>query len=289
MIDKILRDRVTGSYGLSVGTAHVLETLFGPDESVYKETREVPNLNYKKYKYFYFNLYTILRNLLSASDKSIIDLINKSSYDKVLELVYTEIETIESLFNGTKTSPVWYLFDYSKSHIEIKNADTKAHNIYRLSKDILSNGTKEFENICSNTILEGFKLDDVKSKKVLINTHIAQDLLNVNYVDELVLIESVTGTVVKSNKFNKKYPSSKAYQKDRLPFNEVILRLLGDGFLIRQAFKQKDFDSRKLIGELSVKYSWNPSTTIDRVILNLKSTPDGRDMYNAIKNKLIYK
>jgi len=289
MIKELLDERTTGSYGLSVGTSIVMETLFGSDHLVYKKDRVIERMDYRPYSYMYINLYTIVRNILSSADKTTADLINKSSYRTILEVIYTEVEIIESLLHGSGVEPVWYMFDYSKGLIEIKNVSTKASKLFLLTKDVLEYDKDEFSAICTNYIRGGIKLTDCKDKRVIMNTHITQDLLNHKYTNTLVNVESVTGAVITKMNFNKKYPKSAAYDKKRLPFNEVILRMVGDGLLIRQAFKTKEFDSRKIVGRLADEFNWTPLTSEDTVIRNIRSDADGRDMYNAVKLKLIYK
>jgi hypothetical protein len=292
MIEKILRERVTGSFGISVGTSHVFEPLFGHDNSVYDGNREYSRLNPNDYEFFYLNVYTLIRNIIASTETKLFETIMSLNPTSFKEVILTELSAIETIFkNNTSCKLVLYIPDYYKANIDIYNANRKQNKKIRTflkTIDIIKSCKKDLISNVDNYV------DDLKlprGKASLINTHISLDLLNKKYIKNLVLIESVTSKIVQPIEFNKKYPDSKLYMKNRLPFNDYILRLVGDNFLLDQFFKgeHKIDSSRALIGEVSNKYKWSPITTEDKVVMNIKQIQDLRDMYNIIKTRIIYK
>ncbi len=282
-LDAILNDRTTSSFGLSIGTALAIESIFGTDNNVYDKTREVIPIHINDYKYYYINIYTMLRNIYTAvPSKELGILLDNTGHKKIiLNVLYQEIEILNNLFNNMKCEIVYFLPDYSKVtkrvFLRSNRKISRKEQIYINSLSLVSEISKELEDMNVHMLEDTYKLD-ADTNKILITTHIAPDLLNTSYVKHLYLLESHTGKLKTKLEFNSKYPKSKVIDTTRLPFNEILLRLLGDNFILDDPI----VNFKREIEAIANDRNWNPTTTETKVIANLKSNVDIRDQINVI-------
>lgn len=279
----IFNERTTSSFGLSIGTSLTMESIFGIDNKSYDATRIFTRVDVSKYEFYYINVLTLLRNIYTSVNSSELSkVIDKSEHKKyVLDILFNEFEILNRLFDGHECKIAYFLPDYSsvsdKTFLRVNSKVPMKDIIHTTSLTLYRDISNELEELNVNVLEDTHKLDK-SSKKTLITTHIAVDLLNYKYVRELDLLESHTGVLKTKKEFNCRYPKSKVYDRDRLPFNEVLLRLLGDNLVLPKPL----VNYRSSIGEISKLFNWTPLTTETKVIENLKSNKDIRNDINVI-------
>ena len=278
-----LNTRTTGSYGLSVSTSIAFETMFGKNSDSYDIERIGDSLDISNYERCYINIYLLIRNIITSYEKYIVEIILNSSVSIINNIILSEIENIESIFRNRNCELVWLIPDYNKAKITLfrKGKLNIKSRIYFKSIDIVKQLKKKINEL--GNILEDLKIES-SDKDILILTHISMDLLNFKRCKKLTLVETSTGHIIEKIDFNKKYHSSKKYNKFMLPYNEILLRILGDGFLIDTVRN----DSKNIINEIALKYKWNRLTTEDKVRINLLLDSDGKDLLNSISHLIVY-
>jgi len=280
---QILLTRTTGGFGLSIGTSLAIESIFGLQEDSYDKTRTFNRVDINSYSFYYFNIYTLVRNIYTALEsKKLNVLLDRNGHERdVIQVVLSEVAILEQLFRNLNCKLVYFLPDYSKvSNKVFMNALKKLSKKDKMHINTINMIGKitdllEKENV--NFLSDTHKLEKTKDK-VLITTHISPDLLCYKFVPNLELLESHTGVVKTRKEWNTKYPRSTALGRDRLPFNEILLRLIGDNLI----FPKPMSDYKSEITAISEKYKWTPLTTEEKVIANLKSNTDIRNDLNAI-------
>ncbi len=282
-LDNIIRDRTTSSFGLSIGTAIFMENIFGMDNNSYDNLRKYVPINIDTYKYHYINVFTLLRNIYTAVDSKSLDIVlnNQKHKNVILKVLYEEFEIINQLYNGKKCEVVYFLPDYdkvtNKTFLNVNKKISRKEQIYLNSKSLTKEISSEIEKMNVHVLEDTHKLEKT-NEKIVLTTHIIPDLLNYVYVKNLVLLESHTGVIKKISEFNTKYLKSKQYDNLRLPFNEVLLRLIGDNLILEAPM----VNFRKEIGSISIDNKWTPVTTETKVVIDLKKNADIRDQINVI-------
>ena len=278
----IIDSRTTSSFGISIGTSLALETIFGVDKDTYDNERVFNRITINDYKFYYINVLTLIRNIYTSIASIDLTKLLDSSHKEIIEnTLYGEIEMIDSLFRSVKCEVVFFLPNYGKVSNKVflrsNKSMTKKDTIHVNSISMLSSISKELTKLNLN-ILEGTHKLDSSQDKILITTHIAVDLLNYKNVRQLFLLESHTGIVKRYSEFNSKYLKSKVLDTNRLPFTEILLRLLGDNLILETPLVK--FNSN--ISTISELHKWNPLTSRTKVITNLKGDKDVRDSMNAL-------
>ena len=317
----ILMDRTMSNYPLiSVGTGLALETMFMPEAGYFDPTRTIEHkLKKHEYRNVYINIYTILRNIVSAisttEDKhSFLD--NNKSASAIVSTFLEEYTEIERLLLANDFLPILYIVDYSKNKV-ITNTD---RNIINAVNDTLSSKqnifinkavkyikkeyynsfteslkvnilkyepktNKEYLNIVVNKLKLGDnKLPLIGNSKNLIISHFAIDLLNLKYLSNLTLLETHTGRLVNYKNFNKKYPELTNMDFTTVvPFVEKMYYVFGDSNLIKPVAAKY----RKALYNIFIKEGVNSTTkgvAIDSVIKkNIKDLdPEFWDLYKNL-------
>ena len=116
-------------------------------------------------------------------------------------------------------------------------------------------------------------------------THLAQDLLNYTRTRSTLLVESHTGEIKDYTKWYTKYKKFGKYEMSVFPFNELLLRYLGDNWFLGSDTPK----FKKWLYGVAKQYSWNPFTT-EKQVLNTIIKKD-KILGNKIKKnfKKIYK
>ncbi len=259
---------------VSVGLGLMLETFFEPTTARIDDSRVVSKIDVNKYKIHYFNIYTMLRNIISAISSTEIKkmvLTDKAVSKYLLDTLLTELEIVNDIYSTCTCKPVVYVQDYGKVYDNIENAvtvssmnDNKAH-----MQNIFDKVVKEFSKL-QYTPMESIyvkcKLPS-SSEYTLITTHIAFDLLNVKYIRKLSLIESHTGVIKDKSKFNTKYHAiGSKFDKTMFPFTEQLFYILGDNNLI----KPMKFKVRAELCNIAMEKKWTSFTSEERVNKVLK-------------------
>ena len=299
----ILMDRTMSNYPLiSVGTGLALETMFMPDAGYFDPTRIIEyKIKKHEYRNVYINIYTILRNIVSAisttEDKhKFLD--NNKSDSAIVATFLEEYTEIERLLLANDFLPVLYIVDYSKNKV-VSNTDrnvinaindtlSSKQNIFinkavktikkeyynsfleSLKTNVLnyeSKTNKEYLNIIVQKLKTGDnKLPLIGNSKNLIISHFAIDLLNLKYLSNLTLLETHTGRLVNYKNFNKKYPElTNMNFTTVIPFVEKMYYVFGDSNLLKPVAAKY----RKALYNIFIKEGVNSTTkgvVIDNVI-----------------------
>lgn len=265
-------ERTIGSSGLSIGTHLMYESVF-PNLKKYDETRDIPsNVELKDYNIHYFNLYTLVRNIINSFQETNKDKIksNKKLVNKILDEIYL----LEEMYQK-QTELVFYLCKYDKA--------IRAYNHGKL----LSNYSRhiryvEFTNFLRSIVSKNKPLKDkvmelsyklpkaTPNTKVLITTHFALDLRNKLTMD---LLESHTGKLKKPTEFNTKYHGLGEADMTNIPFIPELLFILGDDTLVKIC----DVVTRREIVSTSVSKNWTPLTSRYKALTDIKDIKGARE------------
>lgn len=247
---------VTSSFGVSIGTGLMLESVFKPTEKRYDEDRVIPDkVNLNDYDVYYFNARTLLRNIYSSFDKITKENIlkNRKVIDILEELLRDEMSIIENLFTDEKIKFSFYFPFYDKIEDSLDNS-IKVLN----GKSLIEN---YYDAVCKKFTKDRMFKFDKSNEKALITTHTALDLLNFKQFNSLTLLESYTGKLKTKSMFNTKFNKYSNHDLSNIPFVEQFVYIFGDGSYI------KPFPSkyRKLLLEISEAKKWHASTSTDKI------------------------
>lgn len=278
-INNPFENRVLSSFPLSIPTGLALEAVFEPIMDRYDDTKKINKINIDNYKYHFFNVYTLIRNIFNA----VTTVKNKDTlyYSKHLaQTVIDEIEMIKSLYLEKKCKPIFYFPDYV-TVIRNLNHDKSSHSYYG---DLVKIDKYVKRSIL--TLNNGLSLDfkfPRTNEKCLITTHLSVDLLNVKSINNLDLLESHTGALKTPSDYNNKYHPIGKKPMEVFPFIEELYFLLGDKTIIKPSM----LSLRLELFELAMEEKWNYRTTKERVLTSIRNK--NLKCYDLVKNyKTIY-
>lgn len=274
--------RVTTSFGVSIGTGLMLESLFVPTEDRYDVNRPIPNqVKLEDYNYHLINLLTVSRNIITSFEVKIDPLVILKDRN-FLSCLRDEVMVIENLYTGKNVKPVFYYNDIKKISERINSGKTTTDTSpVTLSKTIhvmLEKLHLKREIETSYSILENvIKIPKITGpKKNLITTHISLDLLTDNKIE---LLDSHTGVLSGRDKFYKKYNSIGSKDMSVFPFNEVLIYLIGD----KSISKISTTKIRFLIHDIALENRWNQKTDSFSVMRQLKKEKDVEEQLKFFK------
>lgn len=279
---KIYKDAVRGTTYTSVGTHLVLETLF-PDVITKKDRfdpeRKIPKVDITEYSYHVWNIYTIVRNLLSAIPyKNKVDIIRDKEFGAVLA---DEVTAIGDMYFLNDIEPILFFPNYGDLYrgmnVNKTSAFTKVYEEHMLVKDVLKKlKSSKLLNPYSNG--DSFRLPRLKGK-ILITTHLAIDLLN---RADLYLLESHTGVLKTKDRFNTKYHQLGDDKMATMPFTEKLLHILGDKTIV----KPHKLEIRRDLVSVANRSKWTPRTTPDKIghDINKLGTSGLREIYHGYRS-----
>lgn len=264
-----LYTRTVSGFPLSISTGLAFESLFPPRQSVYDPERVKPEMiDIGDYQQFWINVDTLFRNMIQSADKNAV---TNTGYKEAASVLADEMDTIVSLLNnegqGT-TSPVFYVCDY-------KHALRNLHKAISLRKDTTAKQL-HYTNLRDKTMkyLKESR-SDIKffpgtirtSNNIngLMLTHLPIDLLANRFFGRLDLLESNTGKLKKKHQWNTKYYPVPGKNMNILPFNRMLLMVLGDKPMIQPSPSKL----RNQIMDVAEKRKWTPATTKDKCHLDL--------------------
>ena len=272
----ILDKRTTTSFGVSIGTGLMLESLFSPTQPRYDDMREIPEkVHLNKYNGWIINIYTLIRNILgSLTEKIDLKDVSKENLKQILAVVREEIYIIQSLVMSSgdlnsqyvrifipKYDDLFEKFNRGKNMEKgtgVKNAKTGVDLFKKLiDKD-------EYKASLNSFILEpkyGYKIDKDYTNNVLITKSFSLDLLqDLN----MTLLESHTGVLKTQPQFYTKFSKS-SNDYSPIPFNDLTLFLLGDTSLV----KGWSAKVKTKISSVATEKKWTYRTTKDKVKADL--------------------
>ncbi len=233
-MNNILSKKSESGFPASMGTSLALETLFTPVQSVYDESRIVPEKpNLAEYTLYVFNVTTLLRNLINSVPYMNIILVPKKD---ILENLLEEIEFLTNFFSSNSLNIKFYINDYSYVK-RVYKPEQLRHSTTEKQLFIDS-----INNYCLNALRKEDDIDlftkDVhysKEDKILLFTHIPFDLLSYSNFIRLDLLESNTGVIKTRKSWNTKYFKMPHEDMSFLPFNEYLLSVFGDHVMFAPA------------------------------------------------------
>lgn len=275
--------RTMTSFGLSIGTGLMLESIFKPTHERYDNSRVIPNqIDPSKYAYHFINLMTMARNICSSFEA-------KVNYEVFIkdkgfsECLNEEVNIIHSLYAGSGCEAVFYYpnFESLEKKVNIgKNRDKtqvvkdnimiyKCLKALRIKEDWLVDG-----NILEN--IE--KLPQVsKDKKCLLTTSFGIDTFaKMN----LELLDSHTGVLYTKDKFYKRYYQIGTKDMSVFPHYEILLYYIGDynmSMIISPT-------TRLALYSIATADAWSSKTTsLYSVERGIKSDPRLRPFFHNYK------
>ena len=280
-LSSIITDRTTTSFGVSIGTGLLLESLFTPTTERYDPDRVIPpHVDPFKYHHYCINVYTLMRNLLNSIKVTVTlgEVDTKVLAELVVGEILTEIRILQSLTSSVELPEDWLVI-YIPNYVKLVQQ-------FNINKDIK---LKQIQNMLSMFQLYSPYLDRITLSNViklssnklptiynnsLITTHFTLDLLNSNY---LTLIESHTGVLKYNHTWYSKYHPVGKEDLSRLPMSDIVLYILGDHTLVRGL----SITVKKELLRVAEDKNWTYRTTRDKIVSNLK---DNEVLSEAIKD-----
>ncbi len=273
MITSALSERTMSAFMLSIGTSLSMESLFTGTQPPYDPDRPIPNvIDIRNYDELWINVFTLFRNIVSSIPSSKLATLLP---DEIAYVLSEEVDLIKDIVNMHTSGAVKVVF-YSSSYQDLKSkykhAILRSDNTEKQKR--MTDLLRETVGIYYKThpLNDNFKhyklhIDEPNSntKKILLLSNYAFDLLSYKKFSKMDLLESHTGILKERPKWNTKYSDGKNLV--RLPFNACFLQVFGDS----QTFHAMDKTLRQDILELSEVNKWNPLTTDERVRFNISS------------------
>lgn len=278
--DAVYEEMSKGSTGTAVGTHLALESIFTDDiKEKFDPDREITKVDIDKYKYHVWNIYTIVRNLLSAIPyKNKIEIILDKKFSKLLA---AEVKNIANCYFLRDCQPILFFPNYDRIYRGInagkKEGNTKVYEEHMMVHDTLNKFMSEgILNVINNG--KGYKIPKLEGK-ILITTNLPIDLCNRLDMD---LLESHTGIIKKKFEFNTKYHPIGDNKLANIPFMEMFLYILGDKNII----KPFDITTRRGLLDLATSCNWSARTTREKVLNDIqrKAIPALRDRINGYRS-----
>lgn len=273
---KILSQRPTSAFPLSIGTSLAFESMFegGPNPTYDPARIKPPPIDPYTYQGLWINIDTVYRNIYEAVETEqrghllpgdlldtlieeighIRDIVNQFTQGRLPVVFY------HSRYEGMKAAHPWAKLRIPTTPKQLTERDLMDAALRPLLKNHTQDlGIQVFKRGLETTTPQG---------KVLIFTHMAYDLLSHRKFSDLHLLESHTGVLKKQASYYTKLTGGKDLM--RIPFNTCTIQVFGDSrtFLGFPSEVKKD-----LIG-LAELANWNSQTTADRMRLGITSLKD---------------
>lgn len=270
---EVFNTRTCSSFGLSIGTGLALESIFQPTHERYDKERKIPNkIDIKNYNILAINVMTLARNIIESVNSKEIEFEELAKLKCLEGVLIAELNILEGLIFGEDIKIYAYLPDHefisSKLNKGKKDTFTKVASRGLLLYKSLSK--MKFDN-CSVKVHSGskfFKLNFKNSDRILLFSSYSYDFLN-NF--NISMLESHTGLLLTKERFNKRYKKLGDKSYDMLPYDELLLYLLGDNLTSMLCTKGESI--RKAIYNLAIDKKWNPRTSIITIRSEISRNP----------------
>ena len=279
----IFEERTTSSFGISIPTGIMLESLFDPTDTRYDDSRDIPNkVNPDKYRYHVYNLGTITRNILNAVGHKY-NMSNIIMDKNFVDTLISELYVLKSLYENTKCELIFFLPDYNKVYrnINIDDKLSKKYIEYSIAYNILLSviNTNDYKSLDINTIVKDYTLYQLERKDTLLTSHIGVDLLNHKHFSKLHLLESHTGILKQKDKYYTKFHKLGKNDLSHIPFLEECVFVLGDG-IVSNSFS---LFLRRQFYEISLKSNWKFTTNTEKVRSDMKKVNEFKELLTKLK------
>lgn len=277
------KKRTVSSFGLSIGTGLMLESLFSPTHLRFDPTRTIPNVvDHTLYKYHLINLITIVRNIIQAFEIKVDPMVILADRN-LLSTLLEEIYILNSLYTNSSITLVLYYSDVKKlSGIYNKGKDRPETQPLILNKAIQNFLVKSNMKAALPKVINF--MDNVvaipklpTNERMLLTTNIPCDMCVPN---NLMLIDTHTGILYGKEMFYKKFNSLGTKDMSNIPFTEKMLYIIGD----KNLSMISSTVYRTYIQEYSVKNRWNYLTGNFSIQKAIDSNKDLRDLCKNFKS-----
>lgn len=255
------KPRTIGSTGLAIGTHLAMETLFNWIEPYDPERIKPEPVNLALFNCYYFNIYTLARNLANSFEEK--DKPKIYGDKEFPELLANEINLLKTLFQhvSSETKLIIYKCDYSKAIKNYNNGkgnlETVAYTDFVMVENHLAKLIDKNELFKNTVVKSNYRLPkppkEITGTNFLLTTSISFDLLNKG---NITLLESHTGKSKKKDQFYTKFHSVGTANLSAIPFTEETLFILGDKFII----KPLNILFRKSLVATAFERDWNYKT-----------------------------
>jgi len=224
-----------------------------------------------EFSYIVFNFRTLVRNFLQAltpksevknKNQTRLKILKSGEYrNQLYNMFTTNLDKLEAVLNDNKVKFVYYFRDHKKLQKclnnfvppELMNTNEQLVEKYAQSFKIpLANSARiKFSNLPRNEMGESY---------MLIN-HSTPDLVNYQYQDNVMLVESFTGDLKTWDQWYTKYHPIGKEDMSVFPFNGYLLTALG----CKHYIKPGELKLRKQLLKLAKRQRWNKFTGIYKV------------------------
>jgi hypothetical protein len=255
-IENIVANRNYSGFNVSIGTGIALETIFTPTEAVYDSTRIFKKRPLKEKESYGIDIYTLARNLFSAIDRDYMkEILAGDNFKPIEDALREEINIIHHLC--LSVGATFHIFRPNfNSLLGLKKKEITTSSITGLLMQVIE---VVGDNVYNNLDTDVYNLNKPKNLTI-ITSHIALDLLGVN--SNCLLLESITGELVKKRYWAKKLKLPKGADPTRVPVTVSTIKIFGDksNYIVPRdgRWKRKFYD-------YMVKYKTNYNTTEQRI------------------------
>lgn len=255
---------LTSGLPLPIGTSHALETYLAPVHPVYDQKRVVPKppRALENYDVIYINVYTLARNLISASEDF--------NLEQAAKKLSSDIEWIKGYIKETAWIKVIFYRTIATKHYLVPSTRKRVKGPQsakaKMAKHNLENLTSL---VTAREDLDIVRMaDGIRGTQdmTLVYTSVPLDLVLHNQHRELSVLSSHTGAVYDKKDLHKKYFPIPRKNMEVFPFNMHLLRFLGDTVILSPS----PIGMRKELYEIALANNWSHRTTLAKVESNLK-------------------
>lgn len=269
----LLQDRTTTSFGISIGTGLLLESLFDPTTDRYDSERPIPpRVDLTKYNYYLINGYTLIRNIISSlQDRTAIASTEpKLVAELISNVLKQEIYILKGLLATTNLKDNYFKLIVPEYDYLIKNFNKgKDINIKYIQNTItaikLFKPYLEAIDYTEVVKTKGYRLDKTITYNSLITTHLPIDLLQSNY---MTLLESHTGVIKDNHLWYTKYHALGSLDLSILPMNDIVYFIMGDDHMVRGV----DTKYKRELYNIALEKKWSYRTTRDKILMNISKS-----------------
>lgn len=262
--------REKGQFPISIGTSLAVEAAGG----VYPD-RPVDPAPINDVKEVWFNLRTLLRNLIGCLPKDIKDRVTQGP---LIEAMVEELQILESTIlkiSSGNARAVFYVCDYSTLRQKFPKAALK----------VPTTPKQQMQHAMETAVIQGLLKQgvpqDVRTFRMEIEgqhpasfivTHLPVDLLSRYSFAKLLLLESHTGKIKAHPQWNTKLTNGN--ELSNIPFGRFALQVFGDN---GHHFAAAPRAVREAVLQLAKDRNWNAVTTDAKVRDSLNSLPHAAD------------
>lgn len=278
-MDLVRAERTIGGSGLSIGTHLAMENIFKIPR--YDPDVELANpFDVNEYKYYFFNFYTLVRNVANSYTER--DKMKIYQSKDLYNMVETEVDLLLSYFHGYKCQLVFYKLDYTKPIKEMnKNKGEKITNkeieydlLTKVIKSMLNNKERRLCKMIEN--IKSYKLPNFEGNGIIM-THYCIDLLNNG---KITLMESHTGKLKTRWAWYTRFHKLGDKDLANIPFTECNVCIFGD----RSLTKIIGLLDRRAVYALSKEKNWTYRTSSEKVKYDIRNNPTTRHIAEHFTN-----